>query len=141
MAINEFGQSTDLLTDLSADTNQQLDVSSTDTTTNTGLDSLVTEQKDLTTNLFVNSLNGTTTQTTIAPKGTSANSPLLRQQEPAQFENLDDFFNQSQKNLRQNPLYQTGAMGKLTPTKTVEKYDDQDYGYIYGIDNDDFYLN
>jgi hypothetical protein len=96
---------------------------------------------NLTNNLLVNSINQTTEQPTPRPKNVSAGSPILRQtSEQPRFKDVNDFFVQTERELDQNPLYNTGAAtSKWTPKKTVEKYDDQDYGYIYGIDNDDFY--
>jgi hypothetical protein len=96
---------------------------------------------NVTNNLLVNSINQTTEQTTVRPKNVSAGNPMLRQMSgQPHFKDLNDFYVQTEKQLDQNPLYDTGAAtSKWTPKKTVEKYDDQDYGYIYGIDNDDVY--
>jgi hypothetical protein len=41
---------------------------------------------------------------------------------------------------RKDPFYGTGARDpRITPTSETSKFDDQKYGYIPGIDNDDFY--
>lgn len=96
---------------------------------------------NVTTNFFVQSLNQTTEQTTVRPKGMSANNPALRQLDGVpNYKSTDDFYANAERNLRRNPLYESGyGTPKYTPTKQVEKYDDQDYGYLYGMDNDDVY--
>ena len=108
------------------------------------------QSNSLTTNLFVNSLNqqdATTQETTsptgrggIAPKHTSAGNPALRISGAPNFKSMDDFYAGTNAELKQNPLYESGAVsGKWTDKHTIEKYDDQDYGYLYNQDNDDFY--
>ena len=143
MALTDLDQSMDLF---NVESLTQLDQSnlSADNLNEATLDegSISTNINDnVTNNLFVNSINQTTEQTTVRPKKVSAGNPMLRQVSgQPHFKNVNDFFAQSERDLRQNPTYQTGyATPKWTPEKIVEKYDDQDYGYIYGIDNDDFY--
>ena len=121
----------------------------------TGLDQQQTDQpetgsqteQNLTKNLFVESLNGgqtdptkPTTPAVKKPKNVSYGNPAYNQPSFAGYTNMNDFWSGTESQLRTNPRYETGyGSSKMTPTKTIERYDDQDYGYIYGIDNDDFY--
>ena len=143
MALTDLDQSMDLS---NAESLTQLDQSNlsagnlNEATLDQG--SIATNINDnVTNNLLVNSINQTTEQTTARPKNVSAGNPMLRQVSgQPHFKDANDFFAQSERALQQDPTYQTGyATPKWTPEKTVEKYDDQDYGYIYGVDNDDFY--
>lgn len=144
MALNDLNELMNLASDQSLMQDQQANANA-----ETDMQTATDQSNSLTTNLFVNSLNqqdATTEQTTapvgvgIAPKRTSAGNPALRTSGGANYKTMDDFYEGTNKELRQNPLYESGAVsGKWTDKKVVDKYDDQDYGYLYGQDNDDFY--
>jgi hypothetical protein len=143
MALNEFDQSLlgneSLTSDLSESdlSLSNLSESSTaleETTNNNSAD-------NVSTNLLVQSINQQGVPVGPKPKNVSSGSPLLRSAVgQSSYKNFDDYFSQNERMLYQNPLYQTsGSTPKYVTAKEQEKFDDQDYGYIYGIDNEDEY--
>jgi hypothetical protein len=137
MAINELNQSSLL------DVESNLEVPESNIETPEFNQQETKSEEDPTRNLLVESINQTTNQTTKKPpKNISSANPMFRQVTSVPgYKSPNDFYAGMEQTLQKNPLYEEGhrAMTKLTPKKVVEKYDDQDYGYIYGMDNDDMY--
>jgi hypothetical protein len=74
------------------------------------------------------------------PKPRSSHGMAMAQDNMPVPRNMEEFLMQNQAILRRDPLYGTGARTpNLYPEKLVSKYDDQKYGFIPGMDLDDFY--
>jgi hypothetical protein len=86
----------------------------------------------------------TTSQGTIKPQAKlGLDNPFLSNQKSSlsNSKSVDEFFQKSDQIARgTDRFYGTGAtQTPINKTSQIKKYEDQDYGYIFGIDNDDFY--
>jgi hypothetical protein len=74
------------------------------------------------------------------PKARAAAANHLIQDKLPQPTNFDELVRRNRAILDSDPLLASGALDQqVYRTSVVRRYDDQDYGYIPNIDNDDFY--
>jgi len=74
------------------------------------------------------------------PKARAAAANHLIQNRLPQPSNFDELVRRNRAIIDSDPLLRSGALDQSAyKTSVVRRYDDEDYGYIPGIDNDDFY--
>ncbi len=74
------------------------------------------------------------------PKARAAAANNLLQGRDPLPQTLEEMVVRNNAALQSNPLMQSGAQDQRAVRESVvRRYDDQDYGYLPGIDNDDFY--
>ena len=74
------------------------------------------------------------------PKARASAASHLIQNRLPQPTNFEDFVKRNRAILDSDPLLQRGATSEgVYRESVVRRYDDQDYGFIPGVDNDDFY--